>query len=145
MKKSAIMLSTLLAAASFATVAHSATVLQKQLQIKQSATQSKAVTKLKVNQVNAAQVKMLNPQPLPPGPDKKMKLNINARAGAQAKMLNPQPLPPGPDDKKMKLNINARAGAQAKMLNPQPLPPGPDKAKLNASALKQQLKTQTSR
>ncbi|GFG49140.1 hypothetical protein CQY20_18150 [Mycolicibacterium agri] len=53
-----------------------------------------------------ADIVMLNPQPLPPGPDRVM--------------LNPQPLPPGPD---------------RVMLNPQPLPPGPDRVMLNPQPL----------
>ena len=46
----------------------------------------------------------LNPQPLPPGPERGRRVT-----------LNPQPLPPGPD------------GATRVGLNPQPLPPGPDR------------------
>ncbi len=80
----------------------------------------------------SASAKALNPQPLPPGPNKGA---AAMRAGASAKALNPQPLPPGPD----KGAAAMRTGASAKALNPQPLPPGPDKAKLNSAKIQQSV------
>ena len=72
--------------------------------------------------------RMLNPQPLPPGPSEKV--NFGNRGNLAA--LNPQPLPPGPPQEKLIAYKTNRAlttsftnRGNLAALNPQPLPPGP--------------------
>jgi len=79
---------------------------------------------------NSVSAKALNPQPLPPGPDDKFNVRFNPMT---AKALNPQPLPPGPSDKLLNVRLNSMS---TKALNPQPLPPGPsDKMLVKSSSL----------
>ena len=82
--------------------------------------------------------RMLNPQPLPPGPPPdKLKLNTALKNRGSAVSLNPQPLPPGPPPpdayktNKLKSYVSNRGSAVS--LNPQPLPPGPPPDKLNTA------------
>ena len=79
--------------------------------------------------------RMLNPQPLPPGPPpdayKTTKLKSTYFNRGSAVSLNPQPLPPGPPPDKLNSSFKSRGSAVS--LNPQPLPPGPPPDKLNTS------------
>jgi hypothetical protein len=80
---------------------------------------------------NTGADRMLNPQPLPPGPDayKSTKLKSIKFNRGSAVSLNPQPLPPGPPPDKLNAAFKNRGSAVS--LNPQPLPPGPPPDKLN--------------
>jgi hypothetical protein len=86
---------------------------------------------------NTGADRMLNPQPLPPGPDayKSTKLKSIKFNRGSAVSLNPQPLPPGPPPpdtyKSTKLKSFTLNRGSAVSLTPQPLPPGPPPDKLN--------------
>jgi len=95
--------------------------------------------------------RMLNPQPLPPGPPQEKfttyKINpaLNSAIANRRNLaaLNPQPLPPGPPQEKLIAHNTNRAlttsfanRGNLAALNPQPLPPGPPQEKFKTVAFK---------
>jgi hypothetical protein len=95
--------------------------------------------------------RMLNPQPLPPGPPQEKfttyktnpALNSAITNRRNLAALNPQPLPPGPPQEKLTAYKTNRAlttsfanRGNLAALNPQPLPPGPPQEKFKTIAFK---------
>lgn len=76
--------------------------------------------------------------------DKKLTSTRSIRNTGAERMLNPQPLPPGPPPdayKSTKLKSTYHNRGSAVSLNPQPLPPGPPPDKLKSSPINRNTTT----
>ena len=76
--------------------------------------------------------KALNPQPLPPGPDKTRTSAAAQNRQAVNSQLNKL------QSMQQQINSNAFNSNATKALNPQPLPPGPDKTRTSAATQNRQ-------